>query len=69
MPRRSIPSTTLLAQVRKYYGLDQQELADYLRISRPYVADIEAGRRSLTSKILLRLNPLALLPARPAGLK
>ncbi|TGE24662.1 XRE family transcriptional regulator [Hymenobacter aquaticus] len=72
MPRRSIPSTTLLAQVRKHFGLDQQELADYFGISRPYVADIEAGRRVLTSRVLLRLNPLAALlpaeaPARPAS--
>ncbi|TGE20116.1 helix-turn-helix domain-containing protein [Hymenobacter elongatus] len=72
MPRKSIPSTTLIAQVRKYFGLDQQELAAYLGISRPYVADIEAGRRVLTGRVLLRLNPLAVLlpaeaPARPAA--
>ncbi|PJJ60097.1 helix-turn-helix domain-containing protein [Hymenobacter chitinivorans] len=71
MPRKSISSTTLVAQVRKHFGLDQQELADYLGISRPYVADIEAGRRVLTGRVLLRLNPLAALlpadaPARPA---
>ncbi|WP_022823513.1 helix-turn-helix domain-containing protein [Hymenobacter norwichensis] len=64
MPRKSIPSTTLVAQVRRYFGLEQQELAGYLGISRPYVADIEAGRRTLTAAVLLRLNPLArLLPA------
>ncbi|MFD2783998.1 helix-turn-helix domain-containing protein [Hymenobacter rubripertinctus] len=72
MPRKSIPSTTLFAQVRTYFGLEQQELAAYLGISRPYVADIEAGRRSLTSPLLLRLSPLAVLlpaagPARPAA--
>ncbi|GAA3926820.1 helix-turn-helix transcriptional regulator [Hymenobacter algoricola] len=72
MPRKSIPSTTLVAQVRKHFGLEQQELAAYLGISRPYVADLEAGRRALTSRVLLRLNPLAALlpadaPARPAA--
>ncbi|QNH60630.1 helix-turn-helix domain-containing protein [Hymenobacter sediminicola] len=71
MPRKSTPSTALIAQVRKYFSLDQQALADYLSISRPYVADIEAGRRTLTGRVLLRLNPLAALlpaeaPARPA---
>ncbi|UYZ63950.1 helix-turn-helix transcriptional regulator [Hymenobacter weizhouensis] len=70
MPRKSIPSTTLLAQVRKYFGLEQQELGTYLGISRQYVADIEAGRRTLTSKVLLRLAPLAaqLPPEAPARL-
>lgn len=71
MPRRSIPSTTLVAQVRRYFGLEQQELAAYLGISRMQLANLEAGRRTLTSKLLLRLNPLAALlpadaPARPA---
>ena len=71
MPRKSIPSNTLLAQVRKYLGLEQQELGDYLGISRQLIANIEAGRRSLTGPLLLRLNPLAALlptkgPARPA---
>ncbi|GAA3997783.1 hypothetical protein GCM10022408_05670 [Hymenobacter fastidiosus] len=62
---------TLPAQVRKYFGLDQQELADYLGTSRPLLAHLEAGRRALASRVLLRLNSLAALlpagaPARPA---
>ena len=72
MPRKSIPSATLLAQVRKHFGLEQQELGAYLGISRQLIAHIEAGRRTLTGPLLLRLNPLAALlptegPARPAA--
>ncbi|RYU78213.1 helix-turn-helix domain-containing protein [Hymenobacter persicinus] len=71
MPRKSIPSTTLLAQVRKYFGLEQQELAAYLGITGAHVGHLEAGRRAITSRVLLRLHPLAArlppdAPARPA---
>ncbi|MBD2716985.1 helix-turn-helix transcriptional regulator [Microvirga sp. STR05] len=70
MPRQSIPSTTLLAQVRKYFGLEQRELAGLLGVTAAQVGHIEAGRRTLTSKVLLRLNPLAALlpPEAPAPL-
>ncbi|MBT9395125.1 helix-turn-helix domain-containing protein [Hymenobacter sp. NST-14] len=62
----------MVAAVRKYLALEQQELAAYLGVSRELLANIEAGRRSLTGPLLLRLNPLAaLLPAgeraRPAA--
>ncbi len=60
MPRPSIPSTTLVQAVRRYFGLEQQELAAYLGVSRAQVAHLESGRRALSSALLLRLNPLAL---------
>lgn len=64
MPRKSIPSTTLVQAVRRYFGLEQQELAAYLGIGRAMVGHLESGRRSLSATLLLRLNPLALhLPA------
>lgn len=59
MPRKSIPSTTLVQAVRRYFGLEQQELAAYLGVTRAQVAHIESGRRALSSALLLRLNPLA----------
>jgi transcriptional regulator with XRE-family HTH domain len=68
MPRRSIPSSTLVAAVRRHFGLEQQELAAYLGVSRVLLANIEAGRRALTSQLLLRLAPLAaLVPDAPAA--
>ena len=66
MPRPSIHSNTLLAQVRRYFGLPQWELAAFLGVSPELVKHIEAGRRSLSGPVLLRLNELArLLPAHP----
>lgn len=59
MPRKSIPSTTLVQAVRRYFGLEQQELAAYLGIGRAMVGHLEAGRRSMSATVLLRLNPLA----------
>ncbi|MBX0289972.1 helix-turn-helix domain-containing protein [Hymenobacter sp. HSC-4F20] len=67
MPRPSTPSTTLPARIRKYFGLEQQELAAFLGISRQLLAHIEAGRRTLTGPVLRRLTPLAaLLPPEAA---
>ncbi|MBT9394186.1 hypothetical protein KLP40_13515 [Hymenobacter sp. NST-14] len=66
MPRSAIRSNTLPAQVRRYFGLPQWELAAFLGVSPELVKHIEAGRRSLSSPVLLRLNELArLLPAEP----
>jgi len=58
MPRPSLPSTTIMASVRRHFGLEQQELAAYLRITRAAVANIEAGRRGLSAPVMLRLLPL-----------
>lgn len=59
MPRQAAPSTHLVANVRAYYGLDQQELAAYLGISRVMVGHLEAGRRALSAEVYERLLPLA----------
>jgi DNA-binding XRE family transcriptional regulator len=58
MGRRAIPSTTLVAVVRKHFGLTQTELGYLLRLTRGQVAHIEAGRHlfaSATEAPLLQL--------------
>ena len=63
MPRKSIPSTSLVQAVRRHFGLHQFELAAYLGVGRAMVGHLEAGRRPLPTPVLLRLAPLAsLLP-------
>ncbi len=67
MPRRSVPSATLSAAVRQYFGLQQDELAQLLGVTRGQLAHIEAGRRTLSAPLYDRLLPLArCLPPDPA---
>ena len=67
MPRRAKPSTTSLAQVRRYFGLDQATLAAYMGVGVGMVGHIEAGRKVGSNSMLLRLLPLVQsLPAIPA---
>ena len=66
MGRRSIPSTTLAATVRRYFGLTQTELGQLLRLTRGQVAHVEAGRHLFapgTEQPLLALATV--LPAPP----
>ena len=66
MPRRAIPSTTLARAVRDYFGLQQHELGRLLGVSAAMIGHLEAGRKSMSPALLLRLLPLARqLP--PAG--
>lgn len=37
---------------REYRGLTQQQLADIVRISKPYLSQIEAGKRTGTTDVL-----------------
>jgi DNA-binding XRE family transcriptional regulator len=60
MPRKSIPSTSLVQAVRRYFGLQQRELATFLGVSEAMIGHIEAGRKVLPGKLLLRLNALAI---------
>ncbi|MGY3087339.1 transcriptional regulator with XRE-family HTH domain [Hymenobacter sp. UYAg731] len=57
MPRSAAHSTSLLADVRRYYGLQQRELAALLGISPALAHQIEAGRRALTLEVSERLAP------------
>lgn len=64
MPRTAPESFTLLARVRRHFGLQQRELAALLGISNALVHQIEAGRRALTREVGERLAPfLAALEA------
>ncbi|WP_223649203.1 helix-turn-helix domain-containing protein [Hymenobacter psoromatis] len=73
MGRRSIPSTSLAATVRKYFGLTQTELGQLLHLTRGQVAHVEAGRHLFspaTEQPLLALAaslPVANEPADPAA--
>ncbi|PJJ55053.1 hypothetical protein [Hymenobacter chitinivorans] len=49
----------LLLAVRAYYGLAQQELADFLGVSRGLVALVETGRRALPAAAEARLALLS----------
>lgn len=66
MARRAAPSQHILARIRDWFGLRQDELALYLAVSPPLVNSIESGRRTLTSSVALAMLPLARhLPAAP----
>ena len=51
-----------LRESREYLGLSQQEVADLLKLSRPAVTHIEAGKRKVST---LELRELARLYRRP----
>lgn len=66
MSRRALPPTNLLARTRAWFGLDQAAMALYLSVSPSLVHSIEAGRRALTTDLLMALRPLAQLLPPPA---
>jgi hypothetical protein len=51
-----------IKQIRQYYGLTQQDLADFLSVSKPMVAMAETQQRSLPTAALLLLNQLRPVP-------
>ena len=70
MGRRSIPSTTLAATVRRYFGLTQTELGQLLHLTRGQVAHVEAGRHLFapaTEQPLLALATALPAPPDPEG--
>ena len=63
MARPAAPSLTLLARVRRHYGLAQAELAALLGLSGAQLSRLEAGRQGLTPAVRARLAPFeAALP-------
>lgn len=75
MARPAKHSSSLLAQVRAYYGLTQDDMATYLGVAASLVSHFEAGRRQPSLALLDALAPLtrqlpdepAPAPAVPAG--
>lgn len=51
-----------LRESREYLGLSQQEVADLLKLSRPAISQMEAGKRKVST---LELRELARLYRRP----
>lgn len=47
-----------LRKSREYLGLSQGEVAEYIKLSRPAVSNIEAGRRKVSTFELARLAQL-----------
>ncbi|GAB3872194.1 hypothetical protein GCM10028824_22300 [Hymenobacter segetis] len=63
MARPSNFPDSRLAVMRQYLGLPQQELADFLGISRSLLANLEANRRAMSRAVHERAAPLlALVP-------
>lgn len=63
MPRRARPSLHVLARVRAWFGLRQQELALFLGVSPDLVQRIESGQRAFSLPV--REAVLPLLPHLP----
>ncbi|WP_187632090.1 helix-turn-helix transcriptional regulator [Hymenobacter lutimineralis] len=59
MPRRALPSTSVLARIRAWFGLQQQELALYLGVTQQLVQGIEAGNRKMSTAVAMAMLPLA----------
>jgi len=58
MPRRAPDSQNLIARLRAWFGLRQEDVAFYAGVSPELVQAAERGRRSLTRNLLLGLLPL-----------
>ena len=65
MPRPAAYSDTLLARVRRHYGLSQTELAALLGLSGAQLSRLEAGQQALSREVRERLAPF--LPALEAA--
>jgi DNA-binding XRE family transcriptional regulator len=57
--KKRIPSTTLAARVRAYFGLNQDDLAQYLGVTRGAVSHMETRRNDVGTTVWLRLLTLA----------
>ncbi|GAW28953.1 helix-turn-helix transcriptional regulator [Carboxydocella sp. ULO1] len=45
----------LIALKRKALGMTQEELASILKISRPYLSDLENGKYNVSGKLMLKI--------------
>jgi len=55
----SADSLNVLARIRRWFGLRQDELADYLNTSSELVRSVETGRRGLSQAVGMAMLPLA----------
>ncbi len=67
MGRPAIPSASIPAAVRAYFGLTQAELGRWLGVTRGQVAHAEAGRKGFSAAVWHRLTPLAVWLPPPIG--
>jgi|SRR5437899_1126970 len=58
MPHGPVELPQRLREARLQSGLTQEQVADYLGVRRPAIAEIEAGRRAVKSDELIRLSEL-----------
>ncbi|WP_400190735.1 helix-turn-helix transcriptional regulator [Hymenobacter sp. B81] len=58
MGRRSFYNGSSSGEVRRYFGLTQEALSEYLGLSRATLANVEAGRRFMSGQALSYLRPL-----------
>jgi transcriptional regulator with XRE-family HTH domain len=57
MPRSAAPSFSLLARLRRFYGLSQTELAALLGLSGAQLSRLEAGQQAISPAVATRLAP------------
>lgn len=67
MPRNSLPDSwdrvgQTVRTMRELRGVKADELATQVGISRPYLANIEAGRKPLTPALLVRISDALHVP-------
>ncbi len=68
MPRLPVSLDSATAAIRQHFGLNQQEVAQWLGLSEATVGHLETGRRALSPAAAEALAPLvAQLPAPGAG--
>jgi|GEM_PF-3531093 len=58
MAHRFISALTTLGAVRRYFGLNQKDMALVLGVGKAMIGHIEAGRRDLSFALRERLRPL-----------
>jgi len=53
----------ILKQIRKKQGLTQHKVAEIIGVSKDYISMIERGKRTPSSKIILKLSQIYSIPA------
>ncbi|MGE6487748.1 helix-turn-helix domain-containing protein [Paenisporosarcina sp. NPDC076898] len=45
-----------IATIRKFYGLNQAQLAELLNVSQPYIAQVEGGSKAVTQSFIYKIT-------------